>query len=104
MQPLLGNRVRPATIALTLCALTPWGLAACRSTLVSAPPISGAQSGIQKTEGAKAEVPTEVAKLPETDALNAPSRRRKQSPGCCSNHKSARREKTWHRAEWNTIP
>jgi hypothetical protein len=72
MQPLLGNRVRPATIALTLCVLTPWGLAACRSTPVSAPPISGAQSGIQKSEGAKAEVPTEGAKLPETDALKAP--------------------------------
>ncbi len=72
MKPVLGNTLRPATIALFLCALTPCVFTACRSAPVSAPPNSAAQSDVQETEAAKADVPTEVAKLPETDITTAP--------------------------------
>ena len=50
------------TIALLLCASTPFFLGACRSTPISTPHTTG----IQEVEPTKTDVPLESAKPPET--------------------------------------
>src|SRR5258705_735609 len=68
MKPIFRNPTWPLTTALLLCALTLFFFSACRSTPISAPPITG----IQEVEPSKTDIPLESAKLPETDADAAP--------------------------------
>src|SRR6266850_2518324 len=68
MKPIFRNPTRPLTTALLLCALTPFFISACRSTPISAPPITG----MQEVEPPKTDIPLESAKLPATDADAAP--------------------------------